>query len=53
MQFNAGAPTYTFNIGRSLIERTTLNITETGIVNNSGFAPEFLVQSASRPIQSD
>jgi hypothetical protein len=41
LQFNAGAPAYTFTIGSATAVNQALNINGTGIGNNSSFAPTF------------
>jgi len=45
LQFNAGAPAYSFNASGSFIFPNSLAITGTGIVNNSSNSPTFSVTS--------
>jgi autotransporter-associated beta strand protein len=49
LQFGAGAPAYTFTINQ-VVAGQTLNISGTGIVNNSSFAPTFTISGINAPI---
>jgi outer membrane autotransporter protein len=49
LQFGAGAPAYTFTINQ-VVAGQTLNISGTGIVNNSSFAPTFTISGINAPV---